>query len=281
MSPLLYEEELVAELARKLRGLRGTAYARCSLAELEARERGFLDAYRLAAMGNPAPLVQQISTALDDRRQQGIRLVDLHRAIAVGKATIAVGGWSREEVRRICAAMDAGEIALLEAFERELEEADSTDFLTGIANRRVFIERLEQELSRARRLKSDFAIAMIDIDDLKPVNDSHGHAAGDEVLQALATTLAMHCRAGIDVPARIGGDEFACLFVGASEAGAASAMLRVAESFAHATFSEPGVRVSISWGIAGWRKFDSAAAMMRRADRHLYAMKHVRQPRAG
>lgn len=281
MSPLLYQEELVTTLARRLRALKGTAYAHLGLADLEERERSFLDAYRLAALGNPDPLINQISTCLDDRRRQGVRLVDLHRAIAAAKATFPVGGWSREEVRRICAAMDAGEIALLEAFERQLEEADSTDFLTGIANRRTFVERLEQEMNRARRLKSDFAIAMIDIDDLKPVNDNFGHAVGDEVLQALATTLTMHCRAGVDVPARIGGDEFACLFVGAPEAGAASAMLRVAESFTLAKFSEPGIRASISWGITGWRKFDSAAAMMRRADRHLYAMKHVREPRAG
>ena len=85
----------------------------------------------------------------------------------------------------------------------------TTDGLTGLANHRVFYERLGQELARARRYGTPVSLLMIDIDDFKELNDTHGHPAGDEALRRLGRLLAEHLRRDIDLPARYGGEEFA------------------------------------------------------------------------
>ena len=85
----------------------------------------------------------------------------------------------------------------------------TTDGLTGLANHRVFYERLGQELARAQRYGTPVSLLMIDIDDFKELNDSHGHPAGDEALRRLGRLLAEHLRRDIDLPARYGGEEFA------------------------------------------------------------------------
>jgi len=85
----------------------------------------------------------------------------------------------------------------------------TTDGLTGLANHRVFYERLGQELARAQRYGTPVSLLMIDIDDFKELNDSHGHPAGDEALRRLGRLLAEHLRRDVDLPARYGGEEFA------------------------------------------------------------------------
>jgi PAS domain S-box-containing protein len=85
----------------------------------------------------------------------------------------------------------------------------TTDGLTGLANHRVFYERLGQELARAQRYGTPVSLLMIDIDDFKELNDTHGHPAGDEALRRLGRLLSDHLRRDIDLPARYGGEEFA------------------------------------------------------------------------
>jgi PAS domain S-box-containing protein len=85
----------------------------------------------------------------------------------------------------------------------------TTDGLTGLANHRVFYERLGQELARAQRYGTPVSLLMIDIDDFKELNDTHGHPAGDEALRQLGRLLAERLRRDIDLPARYGGEEFA------------------------------------------------------------------------
>ena len=87
----------------------------------------------------------------------------------------------------------------------------TTDGLTGLANHRVFYERLGQELARARRYGTTVSLLMIDIDDFKELNDTYGHPAGDEALRRLGRLLAEHLRRDIDLPARYGGEEFAVI----------------------------------------------------------------------
>ncbi|HLL77496.1 MAG TPA: diguanylate cyclase [Pyrinomonadaceae bacterium] len=88
------------------------------------------------------------------------------------------------------------------------EEAAFTDHLTGLANRRRFERQLEREVARTRRYSRPFCLLILDIDHFKRVNDTHGHEVGDDVLRRLANTLQAGTR-GIDMAARIGGEEFA------------------------------------------------------------------------
>ncbi len=90
------------------------------------------------------------------------------------------------------------------------EEAAFTDHLTGLANRRRFERQLEREVSRTQRYGRPFCLLLLDIDNFKQVNDSHGHEAGDEVIRRLALTLQAGTR-GIDLAARVGGEEFAVI----------------------------------------------------------------------
>ena len=91
------------------------------------------------------------------------------------------------------------------------ESLADTDALTGLANRRAFHERFEQEVARGRRFDEPFTLAFIDLDDFKRLNDGLGHEAGDEALVTVGSTLRRHTRE-IDVAARLGGDEFVVLF---------------------------------------------------------------------
>ena len=90
------------------------------------------------------------------------------------------------------------------------QEAAFTDHLTGLANRRRFERQLEREVSRTQRYGRPFCLLLLDIDNFKQVNDTHGHEAGDEVIRRLALTLQAGTR-GIDLAARVGGEEFAVI----------------------------------------------------------------------
>ena len=94
------------------------------------------------------------------------------------------------------------------AFEESLAD---TDPLTGLANRRYFIEQIENENQRVKRHPEPFTIAYIDLDNFKYVNDTLGHDVGDRLLEVVASYLKEHTRA-LDTSARLGGDEFALLF---------------------------------------------------------------------
>ena len=119
---------------------------------------------------------------------------------------------------------------------RRLEETAKrqarTDELTGLPNRRSFIELAERELSRARRYDSPLAIMMFDLDYFKAVNDQHGHAAGDSALRAIAECCSGVLRAN-DVIGRLGGEEFAVLLPQTTPAGARNLAERMRAAVAH------------------------------------------------
>ena len=102
------------------------------------------------------------------------------------------------------------ERALADAWEKAQGEAER-DSLTGLYNRRHFDERLAGELRRAERERSRVALLMLDLDHFKHINDTYGHAVGDEVLRHVAKIIAREVRVGTDVPARYGGEEFAVI----------------------------------------------------------------------
>jgi diguanylate cyclase (GGDEF)-like protein len=164
-------------------------------------------------------------------------------------------------------------IDVAQALRRE-QRAAITDSLTGLLNRRGLEDRLDEELSRCRRAGHELALVMIDCDGLKAVNDAGGHELGDVVLQRIADCLREHKRMA-DVAARLGGDEFVVLL---PETGAGDA-LGVAERFRRELAAAPlpdGRTITAALGGASFpADAESAAALLRIADRTLYAAKQV------
>ena len=126
------------------------------------------------------------------------------------------------------------------------------DYLTGIANRRAFQEALEREWARALRTEKPLSLVIADVDDFKQCNDTYGHSIGDKVLKAIAMMIVHRARKGIDMPARIGGEEFAVVL---PETNLADACL-IAEDIrtrAHAIRSDDGTEIpvaTLSLGVA-------------------------------
>jgi len=167
---------------------------------------------------------------------------------------------------------DITEQKLLEA---QLRELATRDFLTGAYNRRHFLELCEVELGRIRRSAKPLSVCMIDIDHFKQLNDSRGHAAGDEALRVLAAT----CRASLrtsDIFARFGGEEFVILFPETTLDGALSVTDRVRDAIAAQAIQLPGggtASITVSAGVAELKPGESVEGLIRRADDALYEAK--------
>jgi diguanylate cyclase (GGDEF)-like protein len=164
----------------------------------------------------------------------------------------------------------------------ELEHMASTDPLTRVYNRRVFLEWCEKELKRAQRAGTPFSILMVDLDHFKKINDSFGHQAGDEVLCAVVEEIQDSVR-GIDILGRWGGEEFAVLLPGATLAAACVVAQRIRSNIEKISLqssglrqnsNDPRIRVTASIGLAAVRgNEDSIADVMQRADSALYRAK--------
>ncbi|MBI5069126.1 MAG: diguanylate cyclase [Deltaproteobacteria bacterium] len=169
------------------------------------------------------------------------------------------------------------DITARKAAEEEVARLATTDPLTGVANRRRFLELLGMELDRARRFGDRAALLMLDVDHFKSVNDTHGHAAGDAVLQHLAD-LSRRSLRRIDLFGRLGGEEFAILLPGTDGAGARL----LAERFRHAVADAPAqtgrgaIAVTVSIGIAELDPGDpDPDGVLARADAALYRAKQA------
>ena len=159
--------------------------------------------------------------------------------------------------------------------ERELQHAAFHDPLTELPNRRYLIERCETALANARRHNEAIALLLIDLDHFKPINDKHGHDAGDLMLQCIAQRLREHVRAG-DTVARLGGDEFAALVCGAdAETHAREIAERLlAELAKPVLYGAERLTVTISIGVALYPQHaGNFAALYKAADEMLYRVK--------
>jgi diguanylate cyclase (GGDEF)-like protein len=154
-----------------------------------------------------------------------------------------------------------------------LYEETNRDWLTGLANRRLFRLRLGQEMDRWRRYKLPCALALVDIDHMKRINDMHGHSAGDKAIRHVAGALVEVTR-DIDLAARLGGEEFALLLAGADEARAATA----AENLRRIVSSGPVENVgpiTVSVGVSACPAHgDSEKRLYEAGDAALYRAKN-------
>jgi diguanylate cyclase (GGDEF)-like protein len=162
------------------------------------------------------------------------------------------------------------------------EETARTDVLTGLANRRGFDAELPFFLERAQALGSGMALIAMDLDHFKPVNDTLGHAAGDIVLRGVGQILKAGVRK-LDLPCRIGGDEFIILLADLDDVDArtrAESLRAAIESLPHPG-NDRGIRITATLGGARYLPGESAETLMQRADEALYAAKHAGRNRVG
>lgn len=158
---------------------------------------------------------------------------------------------------------------------RQLEDQVRRDGLTGLSNRNHFVATGQMELQRAARYRHSLALLMVDIDHFKPINDTHGHLAGDEVLKAVARVCAEQVRAN-DCLARLGGEEFAVLMpeTGVEPARLAAERLREAVSRIRCELPDAVISPTVSVGVAVVAAGDETlSSLMRRGDRAMYQAK--------
>ena len=228
-------------------------------------EGGTLVTMRMADLDIPEPTASRVR----DSRLQAAALApitvggEVFGVLTVGSRDPA--GFSESQLRRLEAVVHIGELAIANARSYAVLAASAaTDALTGLKNRREF-ERVLKHTPRER-----YAVLAIDVDNLKPINDAHGHEAGDNVLRSVASVLGGLVRTG-DVLARVGGDEFAALLAGAATDEAEKVAERMREAVHHVAVPEghAGISVGCATGAAG----DDAFATWRSADLAMYAAK--------
>jgi diguanylate cyclase (GGDEF)-like protein len=192
----------------------------------------------------------------------------------------AVAAFSKRDLTLMetVGAQIAAQIEVAELHER-LKRAANTDALTGIHNYRYFYDRLEEEVARAERHQSALAVAFFDIDELKKVNDTYGHLAGNEVLRVLGQTITERVRTE-DVPARYGGDEFAIVMPDTPREEAEKVVIRLMEILDGTDVKLPGggaIKMPArSWGVSSYPMDGrSAEALVENADTRAYARKRV------
>ncbi|WP_271592174.1 GGDEF domain-containing protein [Bradyrhizobium sp. CCBAU 65884] len=164
----------------------------------------------------------------------------------------------------------------------ELEAAADTDFLLDIPNRRGFERELARAIAYMKRYRASGALIVLDVDRLKPINDSFGHGAGDEVLKAIAATLTRQVRAS-DVVGRLGGDEFALLLWNLSEtdAKAKAAIFEQAVDELSFVFRGQEVTAGASAGVALLGAQSDPGRALEEADAAMYVRKAHRRHEPG
>jgi diguanylate cyclase len=164
-------------------------------------------------------------------------------------------------------------LKLKDAYKR-IEELAELDELTGSYNRRCIMRMLDEEIARARRQQAPCAIALIDLDWFKRINDAYGHPTGDEVLRTFAITTFANIRT-IDRFGRYGGEEFLLVLPATPTEGAAQILERLRQIIADLDWSafSPGMRVTISAGITELRPDETPDTFLARADSALYSAK--------
>jgi len=200
------------------------------------------------------------------------------KGVLLGAMTVATRlprTFESSDLEFVAAVADQIAVALDRARQHTREAR--TDYLTGLANRPEFERAIDRAVAAAQRHKRRLALMMIDLDNLKHINDSVGHHIGDEAIRVLAQELQRAVRA-TDTCGRLGGDEFGVAMPDADERDAREVGLRVRQSLEDLNLSEKlAVPVEFSIGIAAWRPGMDWQAMYQVADKALYVDKRRRQ----
>jgi diguanylate cyclase (GGDEF)-like protein len=170
------------------------------------------------------------------------------------------------------------ELAAARKHIAELQASANTDFLLDIPNRRGFERELGRAVAYIKRYQASAALIVVDVDRLKPINDAFGHAAGDEVLKAIAAVLTRQVRAS-DVVGRLGGDEFGLLLWNLSETDmrVKTAALEQAIDGLNFVFGGQRVTAGASAGVAILNIHAEAGRALEEADRAMYVRKAQRR----
>ncbi len=215
------------------------------------------------------------------RQANGDKEIEQLRQILVGGLEELIQGQSSLDTKLH---KTGGYLRLVKADSERLHEElnkvrllSLTDEFTGLPNRRAFMRRLQDEISRSQRYGSSLALAMVDLDEFKSINDIHGHAAGDAILRCYAmdvlTVLRHH-----DMVARYGGEEFAILLPNTIPEGAVAAVNKVRDRARQSECEFQGRMFRLptfSTGIALYSGGESHTDLIDRADRALYRAKRL------
>jgi two-component system, cell cycle response regulator len=156
----------------------------------------------------------------------------------------------------------------------EQQRLACVDPLTGLRNRRAFVEQINVEVARAQRYGTGLSLLLLDVDHFKSINDRYGHAGGDRVLSELGELLGRQLRTP-DVAARWGGEEFVIALpsTGLDGAHIVAERVRAAVNSSPVAHEEANIRVSVSVGVAALRRGESLESLTDRADRAMYVAK--------
>jgi diguanylate cyclase (GGDEF)-like protein len=157
-----------------------------------------------------------------------------------------------------------------EKLEEEVRRLSITDDLTGLYNHRHFFKTLESELTRMKRQKTFLSLLMLDVDNFKRYNDSHGHVEGDRVLKKIGEIIKNSIRHNVDSGYRYGGDEFASLLIGASLEQALTIAERIRLTIEEAGFKD----ITVSVGLAEFQDGFDLERFVKSADDAMYVAKH-------
>jgi diguanylate cyclase (GGDEF)-like protein len=231
--------------------------------------------------GAPIRVPDLYADARVTRREERVRS-GIYAPMIVQKHAIGVLSAHRSEVN----AFTAEDLDLLTVVGRYLTGAlaaarlsdrlrvqAATDGLTGLPNRRSFLEHLGIELVRSRRSDRPISIAILDLNDFKTINHAHGHAVGDSTLLRVAEVLTQNIRPQ-DLAARLGGDEFVLLLPETTPGQTEETIRRLRSVEIKLPKDQGGAPLGLSWGVAAWPSDgDSAEALLHLADVRLLAMK--------
>lgn len=160
------------------------------------------------------------------------------------------------------------------ALQQKAEDADTQDFTTGLYNRRYAMQRLDQMHQYAKRYESSFALAMIDIDHFKRLNDTFGHTFGDEVLARLAQVIKSNFRE-TDLCARYGGEEFLVLMPETDAHDAIMSVDRLRQQISELKWQQMHRPVTISAGVVEWEQNKSLEQLIFLSDQRLLTAKNA------
>ena len=199
------------------------------------------------------------------------------KGVLLGAMTVATRlprTFESSDLEFVAAVADQIAVALDRA--RQHTKEARTDYLTGLANRPEFERAIDRAVASAERHKRRLALMMIDLDNLKDINDTYGHHVGDEAIRVLAAELQRAVRA-TDTCGRLGGDEFGVAMPDADERDSREVGLRVREALDHLNrTAKLPVPVEFSIGITAWRQGLDWQAMYQSADKALYVDKRRR-----